>query len=584
MIVERDGGFEVQSEDGKTLGIHATHRAALNHLAAIEWSKAQRMAEGGPVLSLDDAAQPQSIPEPTIPLAIEPGSITSAPQAEPSPRVWPSERERLSGITDAERAARGDLPVGAGGSPEEIARNQAYTTWAQTGVGPKPPPVAPIGSQATPQGEHPWTLPASQESLARGAMTQPHAPAKESASPVAPKMSLDDAFARGSESPGERAQREMEQAVEKKGQIQQANYLAQQSELQRQDEERQQAQRDFMAAQKDNERLHQEWAAKVPDQNRWWNSKSTGNKIGSAIAMIVGGFASGMAGQKNQALAVIEDSIAKDVQAQADQKNSMVSFYLQRGKDMKEAYALTASNLMLSAASRMEQLKASMGAQMVGPDTDLAINGLRVQAAQLQQAAGLKALEARKTMAEIGKIGAETSKLRADAAKSYVDANLAARQSQGIQYGQAVRQEDLGRIPPGERSKFVHIGDGQWLPAVSEEQGKLAQGEIETGKSLASTLARLEELGKGQPIKGGANYAEALSLAKSIMADLRGAMGLGVLSESDKEMLEEMTPHPEQLLTFDATNRGRMATMRRIANKSISRAYSRLGRSTPEVR
>lgn len=52
------------------------------------------------------------------------------------------------------------------------------------------------------------------------------------------------------------------------------------------------------------------------DPNHFWNSKTTGQKVGASLAILLGGIGQGLAGGKNVGLETIENSIRQDIDAQ----------------------------------------------------------------------------------------------------------------------------------------------------------------------------------------------------------------------------------------------------------------------------
>lgn len=508
----------------------------------------------------DDIAQPQSTPGPTA-TAIPEGTYVDA-QGNVVPKV-----DLIKWFT---------TPTGPVPQQEEWSKPKTGLLEPSPGSeaqAPLPPQLTRPEDLAQPQSVPPQHSAQPQPAQGQGQTAGTLA----AASPEQARDKLMAGFERGSESPAERSQREAEADIEKKGQIQQSGFEQQQTELQRQEAERQKLVSDLQVQRKANDDALTEWAKKEPDQGRWWSSKSTGNKIGSGIAMILGGFFSGISGQKNQALQVIEDSIAKDVQSQVDQKNSMVHRLMENGRSINEAFQLAHAGLLEATANRMEQIRAGMAAQSVGPDTDLAIKGLRAQAEQIKQSAALKGLEAQKTASEIAKNQAEATKL-------YAEAGKAGREGRGAVYGQRIGSEQLGQLSKEERTRFVHVGDGQWMPAASEEQAKLATGQLESGRNLSRSINALDAyLKKGTLVKGTEDYAGAKAAANAMMGPMRSILGLGVLSEADKDLVSSLVAHPEELFTLGSTSRGRLRELRRMANQSFANAYDRLGVTVPET-
>lgn len=69
------------------------------------------------------------------------------------------------------------------------------------------------------------------------------------------------------------------------------------------------------------------------DPSRFWSTRTGGQKVSAVIGMILGGIGSGLTGQPNAALAVIDRAIDRDIEAQKaemGQKNNLVSMLYQK--------------------------------------------------------------------------------------------------------------------------------------------------------------------------------------------------------------------------------------------------------------
>ncbi len=94
----------------------------------------------------------------------------------------------------------------------------------------------------------------------------------------------------------------------------------------------------------ENEKLSQEVANTNIDPQRYMHSLSTGQKIGAAIAMVVGGIGAGLSRGPNLAMQTIQNAINADIDAQKanlGKKQSLLSTNLQKYKDMRLAEQAT---------------------------------------------------------------------------------------------------------------------------------------------------------------------------------------------------------------------------------------------------
>lgn len=75
-------------------------------------------------------------------------------------------------------------------------------------------------------------------------------------------------------------------------------------------------QQQYAEAQQREKELAKAIAEGKVDTNRWWNNKSTGDKIAAGIGMLFSGIGSGLTGKPNMALEVMNDAINRDIDAQ----------------------------------------------------------------------------------------------------------------------------------------------------------------------------------------------------------------------------------------------------------------------------
>ncbi len=92
------------------------------------------------------------------------------------------------------------------------------------------------------------------------------------------------------------------------------------------------------------------------DPNRVYNNMSTGNKVLSAISLVLGGIGSGLTGKPNAALEVINNAIDKDMQAQRmDQDNlkERVNLNHQAMSDENQDYSLKKASMLTAAQAQI---------------------------------------------------------------------------------------------------------------------------------------------------------------------------------------------------------------------------------------
>lgn len=135
------------------------------------------------------------------------------------------------------------------------------------------------------------------------------------------------------------------------------------------------------------------------DPNHFLSSRDTGTKIQNAIGMVLSGIGSGLTGQQNMAAQFINNSIDRDIAAQASNINNQKSLlgFLDSHLNNLNASTAMAKGLMLAGyANQLEKNKQQAIAGFGGNNPGLAeatlnqhIGNLKLEAAQKLQQAGL---------------------------------------------------------------------------------------------------------------------------------------------------------------------------------------------------
>lgn len=108
----------------------------------------------------------------------------------------------------------------------------------------------------------------------------------------------------------------------------------------------------------ENENLFKGVMDSKVDPNRIWSDQGTGNKLGAAIALIVGGIGAGMGHTSNQALEIMQKAIDRDVDAQKidiGKKQNLLTYNLQKYRDMQMAQSATKLQLSTIANAQLQQ-------------------------------------------------------------------------------------------------------------------------------------------------------------------------------------------------------------------------------------
>jgi hypothetical protein len=111
-----------------------------------------------------------------------------------------------------------------------------------------------------------------------------------------------------------------------------------------------------------NDIEHDELKQKVSegkiDPNRIWHDAGTGGRIAAGLGILIAGMGSGLTGQPNMALKVIDDAIDKDIESQkADlgKTQSLLSLNMQKRRDIRQAYLDTKSQYLTLAQAKLNE-------------------------------------------------------------------------------------------------------------------------------------------------------------------------------------------------------------------------------------
>lgn len=102
------------------------------------------------------------------------------------------------------------------------------------------------------------------------------------------------------------------------------------------------------------------------DPNHWWNTRSTGGQILTAIGMLFAGATTGAAGHPEMVNQIIDKVIDRDINAQKsnlDNKHNLLSKYMDMYKSLPEAEAATRLTLNAVTEGLLKQQAAKLGSQ-----------------------------------------------------------------------------------------------------------------------------------------------------------------------------------------------------------------------------
>lgn len=254
--------------------------------------------------------------------------------------------------------------------------------------------------------------------------------------------------------------------------------------------------------------------------NNIFENKSTGQKIGLAIGLILGGMGSGLTGGPNPAMQFLENQIQRDVDAQKNNVNSIRNAYLKMTGDENLSYQM-AMNLQKGIyASKMES----------------AASASRDPAAAAALLAG-------------------SAKLKGELAQSMMTmANTSALSGQGPNRSMASGQEKYINpeyLPKDQQERVVSLPTGGQRFATGKADEAKAVRETFTGLSeLTSKLNRVEGLLNKHAsdllptFPGSPDNKEGNAAREDLITSINKLQDLKRFTKEEADRFEEMIPHP----------------------------------------
>lgn len=259
------------------------------------------------------------------------------------------------------------------------------------------------------------------------------------------------------------------------------------------------------------------------DPNRAWNDASTGNKILAAIGVIVGGIGSGLTGQPNQALAVINKQIDRDIEAQKanmDKGKNLLAINMDRYKNLNAAADATRLNHLAYTASTMEgaALKAQPG--ILKQQLTQQVNAVKLQMAGLQQNLAMANL------------------------KNQAFTGQGPNSKEGLPQQLRPYAKQLGI----DEETLVPSRSGQsFLAATDKKSAEGVRDEMKAQAPLRGIVSRLENMGLGAvfPVTGKSEEAESLK-SQAVLA-LNQLYDTKRITPESKSLMESIVKNPTSL-------------------------------------
>lgn len=273
------------------------------------------------------------------------------------------------------------------------------------------------------------------------------------------------------------------------------------------------------------------------DQGKFWGDKSTENKIGTTIAILLGGIGAGLAGGKNMALETINKQIDNDLMLQKDKRDSLLNANLMKFKNLDAAVTAT----RLAIAGKLE---------MMG-----------------------KKYEASAKTAEMGQRAAQFS-----AEMALKKAELTNKLAGSVQDQELKRKAVMGDLSPEEIPYLSKEDRPLYIPGAGLATNEKSANEIRTVKAnrddIKSILEKIEGLKKqyGRELFKSGAATEARSLGQMLIGKLREpVLGPGQMVESEYERLKSVVPADvTDIFSTDSNNQVKINTLRSIIDNNYA--------------
>jgi len=355
------------------------------------------------------------------------------------------------------------------------------------------------------------------------------------------------------------------------------------------------------------------------DPKRYFGNKSTAQKIGTALSLVVGGLGSGLTGRPNAAAAAIDRAIEQDIDAQKSQKDSIFKRFEAAVKDKDAARELTRIKMKEITALHLAQL---------GAKAESATTAAEATALSAQQAFEVKQsremynrailqdrvnrrqadLSAQTTAAQLQHAQLSTRVMAAqerraqeqfDLNKKLFDAQASEQRAiagdkqaiESVLDSMAVQPTPaspviIRRLPKEYGEKVVSVAPGMYQLADTEDDAKQLKKMM---PSLDGVINNVEKLRDYAAAHMGASvgarfstlsqdYAAMDTYSRNAQLAISQAESLGAYDKGTADLLSEMIPNPAAMTSgfsrnlvarFDAVLASYRALRQRVINQRL---------------
>lgn len=342
------------------------------------------------------------------------------------------------------------------------------------------------------------------------------------------------------------------------------------------------------------EKLANDVASGRLDPNRLWNKLDTGQRLGNAISLILGGIGSALAGGPNQALAVIEGAIDRDIESQKDErsrKEGLLQFHIQQGRDLTSAYTLAKADLLDIAAGKMRGAANRYGSMATAANALAASGALAQKAIELRTQGLERDLDGKFKRAQIAKMQADSAesyaKIRTMKGAAAGASNVAALKNALVAGAKVDPRLIEALLPEADRSRVVQTAPGIYALAVDKDGADKVKAATESRNTLHAQIGQLKEIRARNPhgwipvggaLADTADRGRAEALQSAIKIKLKDLAALGALSGSDVHLLEDQVPDITSLTPtsnadarIDQLSKSTDAVLRAVQNAHLMR-------------
>jgi hypothetical protein len=290
-------------------------------------------------------------------------------------------------------------------------------------------------------------------------------------------------------------------------------------------EEADSAKKQYEADQKDFK------SAAVINPNRFWEDKSTGQRVGLAISVMLGALGQGlMRSQSNPVIGMIDKAIDKDIDAQkaayenkkqqASDSFNMYKFYMNKYQDADKATAATKIQMLELQKNELITRASAVNTPIAKANADKAVASFDAQIKMAQDQMSANIVKNKLSQeAEVGKEG--------------------------------IKPEELTKLDKEQKSLAIRMPNGKYKLALTPDDAKQIKESQQAIDNIRTSVNKMEELQNkyGRELFGfteGAKKAEKMKL--DIALNYRKLYDISGLRPGILDEIKNLIPDPTGLL------------------------------------